>query len=180
MNKRLPAFTIMELTVSMLLSALVISITYTALTLVTRSYQSFSQKNEELAGLVRLDELLKRDFLAASSIYKTESGIALPGAAPDGTQVSYAFGSEAILRRTTLVADTFKVASTAVQLLFEGQEVRQEAEDQTATADGAPLEAARIDEFNLELLYKEEKYPYHYDKRYSSENLINRTQHAYD
>lgn len=168
----------MELTVSMLLAALVISITYTALQVVTRSYQSFSQKNQELAELVRLDELLKKDFSVAQGIYKAEGGIRLPGAAPDGSQVSYTFGSQTILRSTALVTDTFKVAPVSIQLRFEGQQVEQQTEEPGTIEERVPSEAARIDELQLELIYKDEKYPYHYYKRYSSENLINRTQHA--
>jgi hypothetical protein len=175
MNRRLPAFTILELTVSMLLAALVISITYAALQIVTRSYQSFGRKNEELAILVRLDQVLRRDISASQGVYKTEHGIVLPGAAADQASIRYEFDPEAILRKTELVTDTFKVAPAGVRLLFEGKEVQQETGE-----DGAPSEASRADELGLELLYKDEKYPYHYYKIYSSENLINRTQHAYD
>ncbi len=173
MNKRLAAFTIMELTVSMLLAALVISITYTALTIVTRSYQGFSQKNGELAVLTRLDELLKKDFSAAQGIYKTARGITLPGAAPDALPVRYEFGPDWVLRRTGLVTDTFKVVSVRSQMLFEGREIEQDTEE-----EGTPSEASRADELSLELVYKDEKFPYHYYKTYSSENLIKRKTHA--
>ena len=54
-NNKLQAFTIMEVTIAMLLSAIVIGITYTVFSIVSRSYRSYTNKHEEMNRLLLLD-----------------------------------------------------------------------------------------------------------------------------
>ena len=50
MNKhRIKAFTIMEVTVTMLIAAILIGITYTTYSIVLKSYNSFTTKNADMA-----------------------------------------------------------------------------------------------------------------------------------
>jgi len=95
----------MELTVAMLLAAIVIGITYTAFSIISQSYMAYHNKNEDMAGLVRLDELLKKDFSHADTISKIENGIVCK---IDTVSVTYEFQPEYIVRRTTII-DTFKL-----------------------------------------------------------------------
>jgi hypothetical protein len=165
MNKRVKAFTIMEVTVAMLLAAIVIAITYTVYTIIIRSYSSYNAKNSNMAVLIRLDELLRKDFEKAEIIYKTESGLSCT----NGNKVAiYEFKPDAVIR-TSGITDTFKVEVQAVSILFEHAPVSE-----SATSD----EETRVDEMQADLFLDGRKITNGYYKHYSSQNLIQRKSNA--
>jgi type II secretory pathway component PulJ len=167
LNKhRLPAFTIMELTVAMLISAIVIAITFTAYSMVSSSYIDYTKKHNELAVLIRLDELLKKDFNKAGAVYKEQDGIKIIN---DKQIVKYRFEGEQVLR-TAVITDTFKVAASNLAFSFENTSLLIELSTNE--------EYNRVDELGFNVSYKEQNFPYHYSKQYSSENLINRNLNA--
>jgi Tfp pilus assembly protein PilE len=165
MNKQVKAFTIMEITVVMLISAIVIGIAYTAFNIINQSYHSFQQKNEDIAVLVRLDELLRKDFARANTVSKTTNGIFVK----IGTDsVSYEFESDFTVR-TSSITDTFKLNAQDVVTSFEAGPI---------TAINPVTEQNRIDELDFSILFENEKIPYSYHKQYSSANLIERNPNA--
>src|SRR5882724_100995 len=106
-KRKIPAFTIMEVTITMLISAIVIGITYTAFSIIARSYQSFDSNHKDMAVVLRLDELLQKDFNRAEIVMKDTDGIALK----DSSRIiRYRFNPDYVLR-IGIVADTFKVKS---------------------------------------------------------------------
>lgn len=166
MNKhRVKAFTILEITITMLIAAIVIGITYTAYTIVFKSYLSFNNKNNDMAVLLNLDHLLKRDFEQAETIEKDENGIILKRS---NKLIKYEFQPDFIVRNSAGI-DTFKVKMQDVILSFENVPVTEMQET---------TEQNRIDELGFTLLYQGEKMPCHYSKIYSSANLIQRNPNA--
>jgi Tfp pilus assembly protein PilE len=165
---RLPAYTIMELTVAMLISAIVIGITYTAFNIVSSSYRNYQVKHNQLSVLIRLDELLEKDFSKAEGIYKEQDGIKI---LINQQTVTYRFLPGQVIRIST-IADTFSVVANDLTFSFERQPLTAEP----ATDE----ELNRADELSFNVLLKEEKFPYHYLKQYSSQNLMNRRSHAYN
>jgi len=165
-KRRLPAFTIMELTVAMLISAIVIAITYTAFGMLNSSYITYNAKHNEMSVLIRLDELLKKDFIKADDIYQDQDGVRF---LINQQPIIYRFQTEHVIRIST-ITDTFKVASDGLVLLFESLPLPSES--------STDQEHNRIDELSFSLIYQKEKFPYHYIKQYSSENLINRNSNA--
>lgn len=164
-KKRIPAFTIMEVTVTMLISAIVIGITYTAFSIITRSYHAFDNKHKDMAVVLRLDELLQKDFNRAEIILKDTGGIALMDSS---RTIKYRFSPDYILR-IGITVDTFKVKSDSVSTIFENNAVNDM---------GTTEEVNRLDELGLFIILQNEKIPYHYHKVYSSANLINRNSNA--
>lgn len=164
-SKKVPAFTIMEVTIAMLLSAIVIGLTYTVFSLVTLSYQSYQVRHREMALVLSLDGLLQRDFNRAVVILKDTDGIALK----DGNRiVKYRFYPDYVLR-TGIAIDTFRVKTDSVAMSFEGK---------TLDSSGAGEENNRLDELDMQVTLQKEKIPYYYHKIYSSANLINRKRDA--
>lgn len=164
-NRKIPAFTIMEVVITMLISAIVIGITYTAFSIITRSYQSFDSKHKDMAAVLRLDELLQKDFNRAEIVLKDTDGIALK----DSSRIiKYSFNPDYVLR-IGIVVDTFKVKSDSVSTTFENTVVNEMKVDK---------EENRLDELDLNIILQNEKIPYHYHKIYSSANLINRNPNA--
>jgi Tfp pilus assembly protein PilE len=164
-KQKIKAFTILEVTITMLITALLIAITYTSYSIIVKSYRSFTLKNEAMGVLTSLDHVLKRDFDRADMILKTSDGIILQ---TDQKIVKYVFNADFVIRESVKM-DTFKVQPQEVQTSFESVPI-------TEARDTA--EQNRIDELTFTLPYQNEKIPYHYYKTYSSVNLIQRNQNA--
>jgi len=166
MNKhRVKAFTILEVTITMLIAALVIGITYTAYMIVFKSYASFNHKHDDMAVLLTVDHLLKRDFEQAETIEKDATGVTIKR---NDKLIKYEFQPDFIVRNDSRI-DTFKVKMQDVILSFENVPVTQMQET---------AEQNRIDELGFSLIYQDTKIPCHYAKTYSSVNLIKRNPNA--
>lgn len=164
-NKKVPGFTIMEVTIAMLLSAIVIGLTYTVFSLVTRSYQSYQSRHREMATVLSLDGLLRRDFDRAELILKDTDGIVL---ANQNNLIKYRFYPDYVLRKGTAI-DTFRLKTDSIAMSFEGK---------TIDSSGTRAEDNQLDELSLQITLQKEKIPYYYHKIYSSANLINRKTNA--
>ena len=164
-KQKVKAFTILEVTITMLITALLIGITYTSYSIIVKSYHSFTAKNEELAVLATLDHLLKRDFEQAEAVFKNQDGIVLLS---DSKTLKYEFKPDYIIRSGIRI-DTFKMQTQDVNSMFENVPLNevQETEEQN-----------RVDELSFILIFQNEKIPYHYYKLYSSVNLIQRNPNA--
>jgi Tfp pilus assembly protein PilE len=155
---KLPAFTIMETMIVMIVAAILIGFTYTAYLLVSQSYMAFSAKNKALQTTLTLDKLLKKDFAQASLITRENHHLVFK---TDSIVTDYAFLPDYITR-TKGMTDTFYVKSMNLITGFENLQT-----DSTA-ADPPP----RVDDLQLTILLQKIKIPYHYHKLYSSENLF--------
>lgn len=164
-NKRIPAFTIIEVTIAMLLSALVIGIAYTVFSIVTRSYHSYQEKHQAMAAVLRLDELLQKDFLRAEIILKDTDGIAFK---KENQVIKYHFDKGYVLRTGTTI-DTLKVQADSITTSFENGRI--------GSVNNVP-EQNRLDQLDMIVMLQKEKIPYYYHKVYSSVNLINRKSDA--
>lgn len=117
---KIKAYTLMEVTVAMLLSAICISICYTAYGLIGDYYRVFHQKNQVADQVLFLRHALEKDFLKSSMILKQENGFELQ---VDTTKIIYAFDEQSIVRKYGVVRiDTFKLATKELLTLFEGKE----------------------------------------------------------
>lgn len=164
---RLAAFTIMEITIAMLIAAIAIGITYTVYLTFSKSYQSYTTKHQAIATVLTLDELLRKDFNRAVLIQRDTGGIVVQFA---DHAVRYSFDTAFIVRTVLAVkADTFKVKSDSVAMSFENN---------TVTGLSPDKEQNRIDQLDISLLLEKEKITYHYRKEYSSADLIHRKSHA--
>jgi len=163
--KRIRAFTIIEVTIAMLISAMVIGITYSIFLIVSRSYQSFNTKNDTMAVVLKLDELLRKDFDRSLAVWKDTSGIEIQY---PGNRVRYKFDTAYVVR-IGVRTDTFKVKTDTVNISFENQPI-----DELKIIK----EQNRIDQLDVSLLFQKGKITYHYHKVYSSANLIHRTPNA--
>ncbi|OKS87280.1 PulJ/GspJ family protein [Mucilaginibacter polytrichastri] len=165
-KQRLAAFTILELTVVMLLSAIVIGITYTAYSIMSQSYLNFTNKNEAMGMLIRVDELLRKDFERSEAIALDHHLITFQDSI---AIIKYQIEPDFIVR-TGLSTDTFKLKTAGVWTDFESNPVTID-EPSTDTAQ-------QIDELSINLLLKADTITYHYHKVYSSQNLIKANAHA--
>jgi hypothetical protein len=155
----------MEVTITMLLAAILIGITYTTYTIISKSYLSFTRKNDDMAVVLLVDKLLKKDFSHAEIVLKDSSGVSFKGA---NRIIKYKFSPDYIVRISGRL-DTFKVQTEVIKTAFE---------QQPAAEFSVIDEESRIDDLELTILLQNEKIPYHYHKQYSSFNLIQRNPDA--
>ena len=153
---KLKAFTLMEVTVAMLISAICISICYSAYTIVTNYYATFRDKNETVGTVMGLKQVLARDFLRGRIVLSTATGLEVM---LDSTTVIYTFKEDRVLRElTNLHTDTFKLALTPPVFSFEQKPI---------------IGPDTIDQVKFEVrLDKNQVVPLLVQKLYSAENLF--------
>ena len=159
MNKRVKAFTIMEITVAMLISALVIAITYTCYTIVYQSYTSYQSRQSKLAEINQFTQTLTRDLERSEIVLLRADTIIIKN-----ESITYQIRPEYTLR-TKGITDTFKVKTADLACFFEGRALNAES-------------AGLADEISFTIIVGDAKIPYHYLKSYSSQNLINSNPNA--
>lgn len=153
---RVAAYTILEMTIAMLLAAIAIGITYTALSMVSSSYKRFDQNNKELAALVLVNRLLRSDIQRAALVSGSAEGVDIKDST--GT-ISYKFAEGYILRDQYQTGrDTFYVPNSNLRVFFENKEV---------TAEGLPL-----DQITFSGTLGSLPVPFVFHKHYSSTELI--------
>ncbi len=154
-SMKIPAFTLMEVTIAMLIAGIAIAITFTTYRIVSGSYIGFSKKQNELAEFTRLDKLLKKDFMNARSIVKSPGGLMV---AFEQGVISYQIDKDFVLRNQfSIRTDTFSLKMDKTSFLFEKDEV----------ADGQA-----IDQFGFEAVVQGQVIPLSYRKIYSAQNLF--------
>ena len=155
LKQKVRAFTIMEVTVTMLIAAIVIMIVYTAYRIIGRSYADYDRKNKLISELVLADKILKKDFNQALDIVQTLHGILI--LMPEG-QVDYAFDENYIIRsQNELRIDTFKLRDNKVLLAYKNRETR---DDQS------------IDNLLISCKFDNQDINLNYHKTYSAEQLF--------
>ncbi len=165
--KKIPAFTLMEVTIAMLLTSLVIGITYTAYRLVSRSYVDYVHKQEIMATFLTADKLLKQDFSQARRIIRSGENVEHSTDADDrgGLQIEtdagiirYVFTPGYLLRdQFALRVDTFKITIKAPVFFFEN-----------VPAENGTL----IDQVHFETRLEGAPLTLNYKKTYSAQDLF--------
>lgn len=152
---KLKAFTILEVTVAMIIAAVCIGIAYSAYSIMKQSYLQYDSKNKKIAEIVLLEKLLKKDFSEANRIIRTETGFAVNS---DKQDVSYRINELSILRTQNSVrTDTFNVAVKDLAMLFTGSPSRV----------GEP-----VDKLEVKAVFEDQPFEVVFSKTYSSADLI--------
>lgn len=154
-NKKLPAFTLMEVTITMLIAAIAVATTFTAYRIVSGTYLNFTRKQDRVASFITADKLLKQDFYRANRIVKIQDGLAIE---IDGRFVNYSFKPDYLLRdQFSMRTDTFKLKIDKLNMLFENEVV----------AEGSP-----VDQCSFETEIDKQPLLLYYQKIYSSSDLF--------
>lgn len=123
MQRRIKAYTLMEVTVSMLLAAVCISICYSAYGLINNYFSAFQKKNAITQEVLTLNATMDKDFLRAKYIIRTANGIHIKS--PDQL-ISYNFGEQEVLRSVSgLRTDSFHLSPVNIIFRFRGHEVQE-------------------------------------------------------
>lgn len=147
--KKLPAFTLMELLVTMVLSTIVVAAAFTGYEIMAGRYGSYQQVNAGIREAAWMNGLLLKDMQRAQQVTATGRTILLT-AAPE-QPVTYEFRDEYVLRHSHELTDTFHVS----------------IKNSTARFNQLPVNAGDlIDELQLEAVIGEEPERFVYRKNY--------------
>ncbi len=116
-NKRIPAFTLIELIVAMALSGIVIGIIYTSHTIIEQQYTRIKLSGQKISQLKNLNFLLENDFNESESILKNLNQVSLN---KDGNSnhIVYLFEEEYVIRNKMNHVDTFFVKTKKIESKF--------------------------------------------------------------
>ena len=156
LNQKVKAFTIIEMTVVMLLSTVVISMAYFAFELLSKRYLKYKAQTEVYYKLTLLDQLLSKDFFLADSI-KTDGEML--HTFQGNTICKYEFSQKYVVRQAASQTDTFYCKIQKHELLYNQQPI---------------LPGDIVDQLNLSLLFEEKKLDYIYSKHYDAAGQINK------
>ncbi|TND10224.1 MAG: hypothetical protein FD123_472 [Bacteroidetes bacterium] len=121
---KLKGFTLLELLVGLVLSGIVVAASFTAYQVMAGRYGSYQQMNTAIRDAAWLHGLLGKDMERAALVTGNSETIRLQF--PGGRNLAYTFAGDYILRRDSLVTDTFRVKHAEVKLLYENQPVNSE------------------------------------------------------
>lgn len=147
--KKLPAFTLMELLVAMVLSTIVVAAAFTGYEIMAGRYGQYQQVNAGIREAAWMNGLLQKDLLQARLVVQHENTIRLTAAYRE--PVTYEFRDAYVLRRTHDLTDTFKITIGKLTCTFNGQ----------AALPGEP-----VDEIQLEAHIGKEPELFFYRKNY--------------
>ncbi len=110
--RKLKAFTIIELTVSLLISSIVIGITYYAFLFFTKQYNSYQRKSEEFTEYRLFKKAFQHDLESADFVADSiPNSILMKG---DSSEVTYTWDSSAVIRQDGEVSDSFRLKNINV------------------------------------------------------------------
>jgi|GEM_PF-682395 len=172
---RLEGFTLLEITIALLISSVVLGVAYSAYRIVSRSYTHFHQRSETLAEIARMDQWMKRDFFSSDSI-RLDSG-QLKFTLKGRTYSSWLFSQSAWIRKSAN-PDTLSIPISRWSFSFDGKEIMGSPTANSGDVNGLAASSPRVDGFTLDLIMEGDTLPFGYYKPYSSENLFPKIAHA--
>ena len=157
--RRLKALTVMELTIAMLISAIVVSIAYNSMDIFNRLYHRYLKTNDANYQFVLFDRIFKRDLDRAEVVFSAVSGITLQNF--DEKRIRYEWQEDMVLRyRPGVEADTFYIYSRLQSLTF-------------GNADCMNRPEAVVDQIRVVMIKEQEIIDAVYHKPYGANIYIN-------
>lgn len=153
---KIKAYTIMEVTIAMLLFAIVVSICYTAYGIVNTNYNNFRERNNAVTGLSALKNVLEHDFTKSNCILKDEDGFVV---LTDTTKIKYSFKDQRILRvLNNIHTDSFELQFKEPAFYFQSNAILKATDT--------------IDQINFNIILERVAIPIQVNKQYSAKDLF--------
>ena len=160
-TKRFQAFTLHEMMIVMILSGILLGITYYSLEVMQSYYFLYNKEHSTLNDARTLQSLLQQDFDKSSSIVADDHLILCVG---QFVQITYEFKQDYVLRLQLQVIDTFYYSPENIRYFFQGGEF-------------APGIKQPISEMAFILQINKENIDFRAHKLYSAEELMALEEH---
>lgn len=157
MKKKLKAFTLMELVVTMIISSIVIGMGYSAYSIIYKQYLNYKSLRTELMDVAGLNAELAANFYHCSRVLKQgENGLCFE--LKKDKKINFEFSEQYILRKENDLIDTFKVAAKNCVFKY--------------LLDDTDKKASLVHTFSFDSELLKEKVHFYFEKEYSSEIVI--------
>lgn len=153
--KRLKSFTTMELSIVMLLSAIISGMAYNGYLLFIKQISVYQKTNDEALQIQQILKLLKNDTYLCNTISATENELTFSFL---NSSIAYTFNENFILRTQASTIDSFKLNCSDYWSSFNN------------IKNNAVL--STVDAFGFILTYKKEISPILFTKNYGNKNRI--------
>jgi hypothetical protein len=152
--KKLPAFTLLELLIGMIISSLVIASAYYAYAIIYDRYEQYRLMKKKLLESEQFQSVLNNDAYISDVISFNDDQLVMTK--PNGTSVQYHFYDRLITRAENDRSDTFALVAVNIksQFLF-------------------PEDQQFVQQFSFETQVLEEHAFFSFTKAYPSELLVN-------
>ncbi|WP_044397250.1 type II secretion system protein J [Lacinutrix sp. Hel_I_90] len=117
-TKKIKAFTILEVVMSLAIMSIIIVMVYTIFTLLSKQLYAYSHLTEEINNYNQLDTALKRDLHNANDIQFSNNVLLLIS---KGDSLKYTYTKNRLIRGSLTSIDTFSVAIKAFDFKKENQ-----------------------------------------------------------
>ncbi len=154
--KKIQAFTLIELMITMLISSISFGIIYSGYEIVSKQYRSYKSSNEIIADALYLNVLMASDFSKARDAKKNDDGFQLIDY--ENRSTIYELSTEYIVRKVSFSIDTFKVPVKNISYLMQNSDVN--------------AEPYFIDEVSFNVGINKQTQTFHYKKQYDAAFLM--------
>ena len=153
MKKRnLPAFTIIELVVVMILSSIILGMAFTAVRSIQQSYELYDQQTQAALDISDFQTLLNTDFENSKLASCANTTLFLTFEQHD---LQYQFDYDWVIRQTAYFSDTFFIENNTPTFYYQNQ----------------PISIGNIDFLEVKSTNEEEEVVFYFEKKYSSTEL---------
>ncbi|HLC83714.1 MAG TPA: prepilin-type N-terminal cleavage/methylation domain-containing protein [Bacteroidia bacterium] len=152
--QKLKAFTLMELLIGMIVSAIVISFCYMSYGMIYKQFINYKTVKQELVETMQFHSVLNRDFADAQKVLFKENELTLVNA----KNVSYNFETEFVFRQAGEVVDTFFLNPVNISV------------DYLMTENNL---SKPVVQFSFDALVLGEQEHFLFSKRYDAEMIVN-------
>jgi prepilin-type N-terminal cleavage/methylation domain-containing protein len=153
MRTKFKAFTLVELLVGMIISALVISFCYSAYTIIYKQFLNYKNIKTQLVNAMQLNTILTTDFITSESVFYNEDKLVLNSL--DKSFLIYSFNDGYILRTQNETTDTFKLVADEFKISYLSE-----------------ISSFLVNEISFDATVLNEKEHFNFYKNYSAETAI--------
>jgi hypothetical protein len=148
---KIPAYTVLELLIVMIITSIVVALTYSGFQKIYQHYERFNMSQKQILSLIMMDREIRKDFEAADMLLKTEDGFVCNY---HDRPIRYIFSENYLLRQELDRYDTFLIKATQTEIFFMKQTLTTQVFDELVFMDS------------------DNRRSFHYRKKYAGDILI--------
>jgi len=154
LKNKIRAFTVLELLIVMVLSGIVIGLTFLYFTQFRHYLQSTYREENTYAQLLRFQFALGKDITMATEVFSPSTDELQVKFADD--EVLYVFDKEWVVRETTMASDTtkLKIIDVSFHTLEDHNDLVREVELEVETGSGEELSLAFAKDYSSAVLFR--------------------------
>lgn len=165
-NKKIKAFTLVEVLIAMAFSAIIVTFAYSLLNNTNKSFRNAHAQFAQVNELLLLQTVLNRDFVNARTVTYKDKNFAIQ--CIDQKQITYLLTDSSIIREHPFHSDTFRIGAykDSIQYLFGKPPLLEQITIELLSKDSLQLSVSAFVSYEnrvkMNYYYKIKTIPYPY------------------